>query len=548
MDFADELNLDLAWRKTKRDFGHYMNSFVNTPYVIDILDRRQDQWLANLRERLADENDGVETEDSQYEPRPTRIIDVPKSQYHLRPASVLYIEDAVVYSALMLMLYDDIRESISWSAGSRRFSHILYEDKTEDNRWQTFERDHWQDMEDEKIRLAQEYDYVLETDVSGFYENIDIERAISVIREMTSQTAVAMELWELLDIWAEPRKRGVPQGYGPSDIIAETYLDSIDRRLENHNLDHLRFNDDFFVFCETRDEAIHTQNLLEKWFRAMGLNMKAGKTEIRDGDTAQADYEEPQSVFRELREQIEESGEEEQSAPPQAASPYGAGSTPPAAAPYAGEEGDDGDEGEPDLINEEALEQAYQEHIENVPFEDLPRHLFRYIINHLGNADNHIAVEYCREYIRQGRPDVRRIIYKYFDDLSENSTIADELAQDITDNRLRYAYHEFVIMRWFFERDFGSPEICHAARKTLDRDGLLEARDYAIAILGEFGDYSDWENIEMRYTQEIRPTSRAVMAYALRNFEPRHRDSFYSRIDDSHYITNMAIEAANEDA
>src|SRR6056297_2571607 len=101
MDFADELNLDLAWRKTKRDFGHYMNSFVNTPYVIDILDRRQDHWLANLRERLADENDGVETEDSQYEPRPTRIIDVPKSQYHLRPASVLYIEDAVVYSALM---------------------------------------------------------------------------------------------------------------------------------------------------------------------------------------------------------------------------------------------------------------------------------------------------------------------------------------------------------------------------------------------------------------------------------------------------------------
>jgi len=548
MDFADELNLDLAWRKTKRDFGHYMNSFINTPYVIDILDRRQDQWLANLRERLADENDGVETEDSQYEPRPTRIIDVPKSQYHLRPASVLYIEDAVVYSALMLMLYDDIRESISWSAGSRRFSHILYEDKTEDNRWQTFERDHWQDMEDEKIRLAQEYDYVLETDVSGFYENIDIERAISVIREMTSQTAVSMELWELLDIWAEPRKRGVPQGYGPSDIIAEAYLDSIDRRLENHNLDHLRFNDDFFVFCETRDEAIHTQNLLEKWFRAMGLNMKAGKTEIRDGDTAQADYEEPQSVFRELREQIEESGEDEQSAPPQAASRYGAGSTPPAAAPYAGEEGDDGEEGEPDLINEEALEQAYQEHIENVPFDDLPRHLFRYIINHLGNADNHIAVEYCREYIRQGRPDVRRIIYKYFDDLSENSTIADELARDIADNRLRYAYHEFVLMRWFFERDFGSPEICHAARKTLDRDGLLEARDYAIAILGEFGDYSDWENIEMRYTQEIRPTSRAVMAYALRNFEPRHRDSFYSRIDDSHYITHMAIEAANEDA
>lgn len=548
MEFADELDLDLAWRKTKRDFGHYMNSFVSTPYVIDILDRRQDQWLADLRERLADQNDGNnEAGGSQYEPRAPRIIDVPKSQYHLRPASVLHIEDTVVYSALMLMLYDDIRETISWSAGSRRFSHVLYEDKAEDNRWQTFERDHWQDMEDEKIRLAQEYDYVLETDVSGFYENIDIERAISVIREMTGQTAVAMELWELLDTWAEPRKRGVPQGYGPSDIIAEAYLDSIDRRLANYDLNHLRFNDDFFVFCGNHNEAIRAQNLLEKWFRAMGLNMKAGKTEIRDADTAQVDYEEPQSIFRELREQIEEPREDEQSAPPQATSSYGKGSTPAAAAPYDGEE-DGGEEGESTLINEEALEQAYQEHIENVAFDDLPRHLFRYIINHLGNANNHVAVEYCQEYIRQGRPDVRRIIYKYFDDLSEVPTIADELARDIANNRLRYAYHEFVLMRWFFESDFSSPEIRHAARKTLDQDGLLEARDYAVAILGEFGDYSDWENIEMRYTQEIRPTSRAVMAYALRNFEPRHRDSFYSRIDDSHHITRMAIEAANEDA
>lgn len=544
MAFADELDLDLAWRKTKRDFGHYMNSFVSTPYVIDILDRRQEQWLAGLRERLADENDdGDEAKDFQYEPRAPRIIDVPKSQYHLRPASVLYIEDAVVYSALMLMLYDDIRESISWSAGSRRFSHILYEDKAEDNRWQTFERDHWQDMEDKKIRLAQEHNYVLETDVSGFYENIDIERAISVIRQMTGQTAVAMELWELLDTWAEPRKRGVPQGYGPSDIIAEAYLDSVDRRLKNRDMYHLRFNDDFFVFCGSRDEAILAQNLLEKWLRAKGLNMKAGKTEVLDADTAQANYEEPQSIFRELREQIEESNDDEQSAQPHASSTCGAASTPTAAASYGG-----GEEGEPDLINEEALEEAYQDHIEDVPFDDLPRHLFRYIINHLGNADNHIAVEYCREYIRQGRPDVRRIIYKYFDDLLEASTIANGLAKDIADNRLRYAYHEFVLMRWFFERDFSSPEIRHAARKTLNRDGILEARDYAIAILGEFGDYSDWENIEMRYTQEIRPTSRAVMAYALRNFERRHRDSFYSRIDDSHHITRMAIEAANEDA
>lgn len=545
MEFAEDLDLHLAWRKTKRDFNHHMNSFVSTPYISDILDRQEDKWLSSLRERLAS-NQGGEQDSATYEPRASRVIDVPKSEFHLRPASVLYIEDVVVYSALMLLLYDGIRETISWSAESCRFSHVLYEDVGSDNRWQKFERDRWQNMEDKKMTLAQGYDYVLETDVSGFYENIEIERAVSVIRQMTGKTTVAMELWDHLATWAEPRKRGVPQGYGPSDILAEAYLDSIDRRLDNHGLEHLRFNDDFFVFCESRDAAIDAQNLLEKWFRAKGLNMKTGKTEIRDANTALADYEEPESIFQELRNTIEQTTEDGQSLSSPMNSPYGGASTPPATSEYGGgaEEGGEGDE---PTLDEDALEQAYRDHIEDSSFDELERHLFRYIINHLGNMDNPVAVEYCQEYIREGRPDVRRIVYNYFNTLTNSETIADELAQDIVDGRLRYSYHEFVLIRWFFESGFHSPAVLHAARNTLNGEGVLEARDFAIALLGEYGDYSDWEDIEMRYNQEHRPTTKAVMAYALRYFEPRHRASFYDRIDHSHHITRMAIEAANED-
>jgi hypothetical protein len=50
-----------------------------------------------------------------------------------------------------------------------------------------------------------------------------------------------------------------------------------------------------------------------------------------------------------------------------------------------------------------------------------------------------------------------------------------------------------VSMRLFFEVNFGSQEICHAARKTLSQDGLPEARDNAIDILGGFSDYLDWK-------------------------------------------------------
>ncbi|WP_436935456.1 reverse transcriptase domain-containing protein [Halovenus marina] len=556
MEIDRNLNLSLAWRKTKRDLRHYMNAFADTPYLIDILNSQEDEWLDDLEQRLSEEDESANygnSSEGEFEPTTPRVIDVPKSNYHLRPAHILYVEDMVVYSALMLELYDEIRDAICWSAANRRFSHILYEDKGENNRWQDFERDYWKEMQECKIILADEYNYVIETDVSGFYENIDIERATSVIRQMTGKKTVAMKLWGLLAMWAEPRKRGVPQGYGPSDIIAEAYLDSIDRRLKNHEVDHVRFNDDYFVFLNSRDRAIETQNLLERLFRSKGLNMKSGKTEIREAQEAKEDFEEPESVFNELRDSNGDNNNngEEARTPQVTATPYGVVTV----SSETDEDSSSDEEGQSesetdDGVSEEMLEEAYNQYIESVDFDELEHHLFRYIINRLGDMDNTIAVDYCMDYIREGRADVRRIIYNYFDDLSSASEIADNLAQDISEGQIRYSYHEFTLIRWFFESNFNSPDILHAARLVLsaEKDSLLEARDYAMAILGEFGDYSDWEQIEMTYDEELRPTSKAVMTYALRNFEPNHRSKLYQRIDTSNQITELSIEAAKSDA
>jgi len=112
MDFAENLNLPLAWRKTKRDYSHYMNSFISSPYIIQILENKKESWLDELRDAL---------ENEEFDPRSPRIIDVPKGDYHLRPASVLHPEDLVVCSALILEVFDELRSSIEWSAGECRY-------------------------------------------------------------------------------------------------------------------------------------------------------------------------------------------------------------------------------------------------------------------------------------------------------------------------------------------------------------------------------------------------------------------------------------------
>lgn len=568
MEFAEDLNLSLAWRKTKRDYSHYMNSFISSPYIIDILERKKESWLDELRQTL---------ESGDFDPRSPRIIDVPKGDYHLRPASVLHPEDLVVYSALILEVFDELRSSIEWSAGDCRYSHILREDIEDSNQWDEFEKPHWTAMQEKKIDLAEENEYVLETDVSGFYENIDVERVTSIFKQFTDRQDVGNEIRHLLRPWADPRKRGVPQGYGPSDILAEIYLDGVDRRLKNNGFDHVRYNDDFVVFCKSRDEAIEAQNLLEREFRIRGLNMKSGKTKMMSAVDALQAYAEPESTFEEIKQDIGDqdersetvdSSETEHSLAKVAAEharAVGGG-----AVPYGGGEYVDGgdivrDGGQPpedvdskdetssddDLTEEqrEQLQEAYSRHIEDVEFNNLDTHLFRYIINRLGKAEDTIAVDYCIEYIKDGHADVRRILYNYFKYLPNSEEVAERLALAVANQEFRYSYHNFLVLRWFYEEGYTSTEIIHCARQVVDRrNELIESREYAMAILSELGDYSDWERIEVLYGEAERELTKGVIAYSLRQYELGRRKDFYDHIGGNHKIVDLAIEVGDREA
>ncbi|MFA1612159.1 RNA-directed DNA polymerase [Halobellus rubicundus] len=566
MDFAGSLNLTLAWRKTKRDYSHYMNSFISSPYIIRVLEHKKEDWLEDLRETL---------ECGEFDPRSPRIIDVPKRDYHLRPASVLHPEDLVVYSALILEVFDELRSSIEWSAGECRYSHILREDIEDSNQWDEFEKPYWKEMQEKKIDLAEENEYVLETDVSGFYENIDIERVTSIFKQFTDRQDVGNEIRHLIRPWADPRKRGVPQGYGPSDILAEIYLDGVDRRLKNNGFDHVRYNDDFVIFCDSRDAAIEAQNLLEREFRIRGLNMKSGKTEIMPSIDALQAYAEPEATFEQIKEElgdqeaddsdeVEDTETTDRSLAEAAAEyartvsggtiPYGTesedretvsdGGLPPEEDDSA-ETADDSD----DEITEEQreyLQEAYSRHIQDKEFKDVDTHIFRYIINRLGKAEDTIAIDYCIDYIKDGQADVRRILYNYFKYLPNKDEVAARMASAVANQELRYNYHNFLILRWLFEEEFNSTEVIHCARQVIGRrNELVESREYATAILSEYGDYSDWERIEVLYGEAERELTKAVIAYSLRQYELGRRKQFYDHIEGNYELVDMAIKTGD---
>ena len=106
---------------------------------------------------------------------------------------------------------------------------------------------------------------VLFTDISGFYENIDLQHLANTLRQAGVDTELLSLLSNCLNRWSHPRAKGISQGYSSSDILAKIYLNTVDRRLSTSGFTHLRYNDDFRIFCSSAlaaREALLELNIL----------------------------------------------------------------------------------------------------------------------------------------------------------------------------------------------------------------------------------------------------------------------------------------------
>ena len=84
------------------------------------------------------------------------------------------------------------------------------------------------------------------------------------------------------------RRYGLPQQNHPSDVLAEAYIDVLERRLHRANARVWRYSDDFRIATDSWSDALATVDLLEREVRRIGLTLNDSKTVIRRGDTYEA--------------------------------------------------------------------------------------------------------------------------------------------------------------------------------------------------------------------------------------------------------------------
>lgn len=134
------------------------------------------------------------------------------------------------------------------------------------------------------------YDWVLEFDIKGLFDNIPHDLLLKAVHKHTEVSWVRLYIGRWLTAPMQlpngelaARTKGTPQGGVISPVLANLFLHyAFDRWLQQHypNTPWCRYADDGLVHCRTEAEAQQMLKVLKQRFEACGLELHPEKTKI----------------------------------------------------------------------------------------------------------------------------------------------------------------------------------------------------------------------------------------------------------------------------
>lgn len=119
------------------------------------------------------------------------------------------------------------------------------------------------------------------TDIANFFDRIGNHPLENHLADAGCDKRYVELIREVLLFWAGDRRSfGVPIGSDASRILCEAALITVDRKLQERNIQFIRYVDDLRIFAETRAEAYATVETLITLLAEEGLSLNSKKTSI----------------------------------------------------------------------------------------------------------------------------------------------------------------------------------------------------------------------------------------------------------------------------
>lgn len=495
-------------------------AFFAHPYLLNIHKRFEQEWLSSVRKKL---------DDGTYVATATRAVEVPKPDWHVRPGLLLSLDDELIYNYLIQECLPQLRNELNWSdTNGLRHSYLL---GREGGDWFRNSFQGWSRFREESNALIDSgFGFVVFADISGYYENIDLGRLARDLREHGVAPEVLKLLSPSLNKWADPRQRGIPQGYSPSHILGETYLSVVDRHLHSEGFTHRRYVDDFRLFARTEVDARRAFIRLQALLRSRGLNLQSSKSAIlqaadasRQLNNAAHAIERILKAPKQTQVSIEDGYDTVQELPPvEITDPIDLNKLPP-----------------------EVLSRAWRDFELGSQGIGYDKTIYHFLLKRLGERGMSDAVEYSVR-VMLYRPEETQAALQYLTQVCPaDDSVFQRIAVNIRAHDIVFDYQKYQILRWYFEHSIRSEALLDFARGTIrthSREALI--RPYATAYLGLWATRIDYDSLQEEYRQCSNDAERATVICAFARAPTDLKGSFYGRCKDESPLISWAIEYA----
>jgi group II intron reverse transcriptase/maturase len=250
-------NLNKAYLQVFRNKGAAGIDGVTVEELRDYLKEHKEEILWEIRNR-------------KYKPQPVRRVQIPKENGKKRNLGIPTVVDRVIQQAMVQVL-SPIYE--------KQFSNSSYGFRPKRSCEMAVIR---------ALELMNEgYDWIVDLDLEKFFDTVNQDRLISIIRRTVKDGEVVSLIRKFLESGVmenghyQPTKVGTPQGGNLSPLLSNIILNELDMELEARGLNFVRYADDCIILVRSEKAANRVLSTITKYIEnKLGLKVNAEKSKV----------------------------------------------------------------------------------------------------------------------------------------------------------------------------------------------------------------------------------------------------------------------------